>query len=95
MLMVAPRGRTKEDTSRRAPSRSVHSILKGSAPTEEAEEKDETKAEEYCRRVCPDFSLSPSVQFPEEELSERVERLLDKIKKTMKEEDVSNGLDKI
>ena len=52
-------------------------------------------AEEYCRRVCPDFSLSPSVQFPEEELSERVERLLDKIKKTMKEEDVSNGLDKI
>ena len=38
MLMVAPRGRTKEDTSRRAPSRSVHSILKGSAPTEEAEE---------------------------------------------------------
>ena len=63
--------------------------------SEEAEEKDETKAEEYCRRVCPDFSLSPSVQFPEEELSERVERLLDKIKKTMKEEDVSNGLDKI
>ncbi|MFQ9393404.1 MAG: hypothetical protein ACLR2E_03360 [Lachnospiraceae bacterium] len=24
--------------------------------SEEAEEKDETKAEEYCRRVCPDFS---------------------------------------
>ena len=38
MLMVAPRGSTKEATSRRAPRRSVHSRLKGSAPTEEAEE---------------------------------------------------------
>ena len=37
--MVAPRGSTKEDTSRRAPSRSAHSMLKGSVPTEEAEEK--------------------------------------------------------
>ena len=36
-----------------------------------------------------------TVQFPEKELSERVESLLDKIKQTMKEEDVSNGLEKI
>ena len=39
MLMVAPRGSTKEATSFRAPSRSEHSRVKGRVPTEDAEEK--------------------------------------------------------
>ena len=39
MLMVAPRGSTKEATSRRAPRRSAHSRFRGRAPTEEADEK--------------------------------------------------------
>ena len=35
MLIVAPRGSTKEATSRLAPSFSVHSMLIGRVPTEE------------------------------------------------------------
>ena len=38
MLMVAPSGSTKELTSLSAPSFSLHSIFRGSVPTEEAEE---------------------------------------------------------
>ena len=38
MLMVAPRGSTKEEISRFAPSFSEHSRVKGRVPTEEAEE---------------------------------------------------------
>ena len=36
MLMVAPSGRTKDATSRSAPSFSVHSRLMGRVPTEDA-----------------------------------------------------------
>ena len=39
MLMVAPRGMTKEAISFLAPSFSAHSRVKGRVPTEEAEEK--------------------------------------------------------
>lgn len=38
MLMVLPRGSTKPATSLRAPSLSAASMVKGSVPTEEAEE---------------------------------------------------------
>ena len=38
MLIVAPRGSTKEATSRSAPSFSAHSMFSGSVPTDEAEE---------------------------------------------------------
>ena len=39
MLMVAPSGSTKLETSRRTPSFSEHSMLMGSVPTEDADAK--------------------------------------------------------
>ena len=36
MLMVAPSGRTNEETSLDTPSRRVHSMFRGSVPTDEA-----------------------------------------------------------
>ena len=39
MLIVAPRGMTKEDTSFSAPSSSAHSLLRGIVAAEEVEVK--------------------------------------------------------
>ena len=39
MLIVAPRGRTKDETCLSPPNSSTHFMLIGSVPTDEAEEK--------------------------------------------------------